>query len=78
MGRALRNPTQFLRNSRAPGSGFPRAGGRDQGRRLYVILRNSYVIPGIRTICAWTPRKAHLFQPDHLQTAWDRLVGEGW
>jgi O-acetyl-ADP-ribose deacetylase (regulator of RNase III) len=29
-------------------------------------------------IRAWTPRKAHLFQPDHVRTAWERLVGQGW
>ena len=29
-------------------------------------------------IRVWTPRKAHLFQPDHVRTAWDRLVGQGW
>ena len=29
-------------------------------------------------IRAWTPRKAHLFQSDHVRTAWDWLVGQGW
>jgi O-acetyl-ADP-ribose deacetylase (regulator of RNase III) len=29
-------------------------------------------------IRAWTPRKAHLFQPDHVRMAWNRLVEQGW
>jgi O-acetyl-ADP-ribose deacetylase (regulator of RNase III) len=29
-------------------------------------------------IRAWTQRKAHLFQPDHIQTAWSRLLEQGW
>lgn len=26
----------------------------------------------------WTERKAHLFQHHHVQTAWDRLMDQGW
>jgi len=29
-------------------------------------------------IRAWTPRKAYLFQPDHVRKAWDRLMEQGW
>jgi O-acetyl-ADP-ribose deacetylase (regulator of RNase III) len=29
-------------------------------------------------IRSWTPRKAHLFQPDHVRTAWERLTEQGW
>jgi O-acetyl-ADP-ribose deacetylase (regulator of RNase III) len=29
-------------------------------------------------IRAWTQRKSHLFQPDHVRTAWNRLVEQGW
>lgn len=26
----------------------------------------------------WTPRKAHLFQPEQVRVAWDRLAEQGW
>jgi O-acetyl-ADP-ribose deacetylase (regulator of RNase III) len=29
-------------------------------------------------IRAWTPRKSHLFQPDHVRKAWDRLMEQDW
>jgi O-acetyl-ADP-ribose deacetylase (regulator of RNase III) len=32
----------------------------------------------LAAIRAWTQRKAHLFQPDHIRTAWDRLIEQGW
>jgi O-acetyl-ADP-ribose deacetylase (regulator of RNase III) len=31
-----------------------------------------------QAIRAWTPRKAHLFQPHHVETAWRRLAEQGW
>jgi O-acetyl-ADP-ribose deacetylase (regulator of RNase III) len=34
-----------------------------------------YVIPGVRK---WSKRKEHLFKPDHIQKAWQRLKDEGW
>ncbi len=29
-------------------------------------------------IRGWTQRKAHLFQPSHVATAWERLMEQGW
>ena len=29
-------------------------------------------------IRGWTHRKAELFQPYHVQVAWERLTAEGW
>ncbi len=34
-----------------------------------------YVIPSVRK---WSKRKEHLFKPDHIQKAWQRLKEEGW
>jgi O-acetyl-ADP-ribose deacetylase (regulator of RNase III) len=31
-----------------------------------------------KAIRAWTQRKAHLFQSDHIQTAWNRLLEQNW
>lgn len=32
----------------------------------------------VTAIRSWTSRKAHLFQPHHVRTAWDRLSEQGW
>lgn len=29
-------------------------------------------------IRSWTPRKAHLFQGDHIRIAWERIIEQGW
>jgi len=39
------------------------------------VLNSDQATQAIR---AWTPRKAHLFQPHHVETAWKRLVEQGW
>ncbi len=38
--------------------------------------RPSALAPG--PIRGWTRRKAELFQPYHVQVAWERLASEGW
>jgi len=36
------------------------------------------VAAAIEQIHAWNPRKQQVFKPDHIRTAWDQLIQQGW
>jgi hypothetical protein len=40
--------------------------------------RQSGPAEAFEAIQAWSPRKRRLFQPRHVELAWERLAGEGW
>jgi O-acetyl-ADP-ribose deacetylase (regulator of RNase III) len=36
------------------------------------------VAAAIEQVHAWNPRKQQVFKPDHIRTAWDQLIQQGW
>jgi hypothetical protein len=32
----------------------------------------------IQKIALWSDRKAQMFRPDHIRSAWNRLASQGW